>query len=277
MALIFMNLYSRCLQRSVPITALIPIDSARLEEEPLSPIDKPFKTLYLLNGFSGGSYDWLINAQLAQISTRYNIAIILPAGENKFYVDNAATGEGFGRYIGEELVEQTRRLFPLSHNREDTFIGGMSMGGYGALRNGIRYADTFGFVVALSSGIVDDKFYQDRQERIDKLGEFAKYFGYANSLQYLDSIFGGESSIPGSDNDLKHLVLNRKSKQQQLPRIYMACGTEDLMLSANHRYRDFLLQENVDFIFEEGPGAHDFTFWGSYLQRALTTFLMMEK
>lgn len=63
----------------------------------------------------------------------------MPACENKFYVDNERSHEYYSRFIGEELVDMTRRLFPLSHQREDTFIAGLSMGGYGAIVNGLKY------------------------------------------------------------------------------------------------------------------------------------------
>lgn len=56
----------------------------------------------------------------------------------------------YSTYVGKELVEVTRKLFPLSHRREDTYIAGISMGGYGALYNGMRYRHTFSKVAAIS-------------------------------------------------------------------------------------------------------------------------------
>lgn len=72
-----------------------------------------------------------------------NLAVVMPAGENAFYIDQPEMGTMHGKFIGEELVDITRRMFPLSRKREDTYIGGLSMGGFGALRNGLKYHDTF--------------------------------------------------------------------------------------------------------------------------------------
>lgn len=76
--------------------------------------------------------------------------MVMPSGDNAFYVDQPKGHNNYGEYIGQELVRLTRKMFPLSRKREDTFIGGLSMGGYGALRNGLKYSDTFGAVIALS-------------------------------------------------------------------------------------------------------------------------------
>lgn len=78
----------------------------------------------------------------------------MPSGENRFYLDDEKSGELYGEFIGKELVEFTRKLFPLSDKREDTFIAGLSMGGYGAIRNGLKYAENFGCVIGLSAALV---------------------------------------------------------------------------------------------------------------------------
>ncbi len=66
-----------------------------------------------------------------------NLAVIMPSGDNQFYIDKEDTEEYYGEYVGKELVEFTRKMFPLSEKKEDTFIAGLSMGGYGALINGL--------------------------------------------------------------------------------------------------------------------------------------------
>ena len=81
----------------------------------------------------------------------------MPDGANRFYLDNPDIGEYYGAYVGEELVEITRRMFPLSRERKDTAIGGLSMGGFGAIRNGLFYADTFGSIIGLSSALITEE------------------------------------------------------------------------------------------------------------------------
>ena len=273
MAYIHMDLYSRALQRTVSVRAFIPADKAIYESRTLPP-KKPFKTLYLLNGYFGSDIDWLAAGKLHYLATTYNIAVILPSGENKFYVDQVGTGEAFGRFIGEDLVEQTRRIFNLSDKREDTFIAGLSMGGYGALRNGLRYADTFGYVVALSPGIVDEEFL-DAQARAKAPG-FSE--SYVASPAYLTSIFGTVDRHIGSDNDIRALYDGLAKSGRRIPKLYLACGSEDmLVIGSVRKLRDWLSERNADLVYDEGPGIHDYNFWNEHIILAAENFLPTEK
>ena len=88
---------------------------------------------------------------LRRFSAEYGVAVIIPDGENSFYTDHPERCALFSSYVGDELVRVTRRMLPcLSTRREDTWIGGISMGGYGALINGLRYSDTFSKIGMLS-------------------------------------------------------------------------------------------------------------------------------
>lgn len=86
------------------------------------------KILYLLHGYTGDETDYPANTRICELSKKYGNAVILPDGDNNFYIDNDVEKRYFGKYIGEELVEYTRGLFHLSNKREDTYIGALSMG-----------------------------------------------------------------------------------------------------------------------------------------------------
>ena len=135
MALIQFTYVSNVLLRSVPVQVILPADKLSPEGEYL-PLKK-YKTLYLLNGLWGSHVDWVSGTRIQRWAEERDLAVVMPAGENSFYVDRPGFHTEYGKWIGEELVEITRRMFPLSHKREDTFIGGLSMGGFGALRNGL--------------------------------------------------------------------------------------------------------------------------------------------
>lgn len=259
MALIRMELFSQCLMRTVPITAIVPVDNVRYEGEPERPADMPYKTLILLNGLYGTHIDWVCASSVFEWAQERNLVVIMPAGENRFYVDNAATGEAYGRFIGEELVERMRRMFPLSRKREDTYICGLSMGGYGAIRNGLKYAYNFGYAAGLSTAFIQDIMGQALNESRD----------YTQTKRYYESVFGDLSKVAGSDMDCEALYLMQKKAGAELPKLYLAIGTEDFLLEPNRRYRDFLQEQKADFIYEEGPGTHDFKFWNEYLEHVL--------
>lgn len=266
MALLHIDLFSQALMRTVPVTAVIPVDNVRYEGDPVRPVDLPYKTLYLLNGIYGNNMDWICASNVMMWAQERSLAVIMPAGENHFYVDCAATGEGYGRFVGEELVEQTRRLFHLSRKREDTYIAGLSMGGYGALRNGLKYADTFGYVAGLSSGLIFDKMKNTDNSSGD----------YTQRRSYYEAIFGNLDKLEGSDKDYRALYLKAKATGN-MPRLYLACGTEDFLIEQNRNYRDFLWAQGADLTYEEGPGGHDFTFWNKYLGHVMDWLPLEEK
>lgn len=258
MALVRIEIFSKALMRTVSVTAVIPVDNVRFDHNLNFPAVKPYKTLYLLNGIYGNNTDWVCSSNVVRLAQDYNLAVIMPAGENHFYVDCAATGEAYGRFLGEELVQQMRRLFHLSDRREDTFIAGLSMGGYGAIRNGLLYNQTFGYAAGLSSG-----FILDRMLASDNSDP-----SYTKRRSYFEAIFGDLNHYVGSDKDCEALFL-RAQNQKIVPQIYLACGTEDPLIDASRKYRDFLSAHGAELFYEEGPGIHNFDFWSEYLEHVL--------
>ena len=121
MALLEVSFRSEKLKRIVNFNALIPIDNTGIPDYDKNKA-RPMKTIYLLHGYSGNHNDWLCGSRIQELSFKYNIAVFMPSGENNFYLDDEDNGELFGEFIGKELVDFTRKLFPISDRREDTFI-----------------------------------------------------------------------------------------------------------------------------------------------------------
>lgn len=266
MALLQANIFSRTLLRNTTFNAIIPADKFGFDGKSLRE-PKPFKTLYLLHGIFGNYTDWVIYSRIVPWAQNKNLAVIMPSGDNHFYIDNEKTFENYGRYIGEELVDLTRRMFKLSDKREDTYIGGLSMGGYGAVRNGLKYSDTFSHIISLSSAFTMDTINESTYDNPD----------ITKNRNYFESIFGDLSRLAGSENDYKSLVTRCLEENFPLPRFYMACGTEDFLIKENRDYHNFLLNNGVDVTYEEGPGIHDWTFWDSYMEKALNWLPLEEE
>ncbi len=253
MAYIQMNYFSKCLMRTVTINAIVPVDKEGNEK-------KKFKTLYLLHGIFGNYTDWINGTRLQRWAEDHDLAVIMPCGENKFYVDNEKTLEFHSRFVGEELVEITRQLFPLSKKREDTFIGGLSMGGYGAVINGLKYHKTFGTIIGLSSAFILDMLPLSNDDEGTE---------YLYRRCYLESIFGDFDKVKGSDKDYCALVKKIKENKGKFPDIYLACGSEDFLIKENRAYRDFLKENKVKFTYVESPGVHNWDFWDEHILKAI--------
>ena len=152
---------SHSLQRAADFHVILPYHDGYPDGNP------PYPTLYLLTGYSGNAEEILFTLPLRQMSALYGIAVVVPDGENLFYTDHPERATCMGQYAGDELVRITRRLFPcLSRDREQTYIGGISMGGYGAAVLGLHYRDTFSKQVLFSPSVEPDRLLSGEKHRL---------------------------------------------------------------------------------------------------------------
>lgn len=256
MALIQVNFMSKTLQRIVPLQVVLPVDQFFPED---GENEKPLKTLYLLHGLFGSYIDWVSGTRVRRWAEEKNLAVVMPSGDNAFYIDQPQANNLYGEFIGSELVEITRRMFPLSHEREDTFLAGLSMGGYGALRNGLKYHQTFGYIASFSGAlhILEDSGHP-KQPLLKN-----EYY-----------CFGDLNEAAKSDKNPRVLVRRLREQMAEnpdirFPKIFLSCGTEDPLITANRAFRDFLLENGADLTWYEGPGGHDWDFWDLSIQKTL--------
>ena len=249
MALIQVNYVSNALQRTVPLQVILPVD--KLTPDGRLPAPKKYKTLYLLHGWLGNCTDWVSGTRIQRWAEERDLAVVMPSGDNAFYVDSPNPVNRYGQFIGQELVEVTRRMFPLSDKREDTFIGGLSMGGFGALRNGLKYHDTFGAVICLSGAV--DILSSPKVDSDPVLGQ---------------AMFGDLDEAVRSDKNPRVLIEQLKDAPLR-PAIYLCCGTEDRLLPQSRTFRTLLEDAGFDVTYVEGPGGHNWDFWDTYIKKAL--------
>ena len=189
------------------------------------------KTLYLLHGISG----------------------------NDFYVDREATGRQYCQFAGKEAVEYTRKAFGLSSRPEDTFIGGLSMGGFGALHTALAFPETFGAAIALSSALIISKIKGMKKGVFDGIA----------STAYYEEVFGDLKKVDKTDANPEVLYDRLAAAGKKIPPIYMAIGTEDFLYEANQEFQRFLDKRGADFFYEEGPGIHNWDFWNPYIVKGV--------
>ncbi|MCF0110634.1 MAG: acetylesterase [Erysipelotrichaceae bacterium] len=259
MALIRMDFVSESLMRTVTINCIVPVDKIRTK-----PSEKPFKTLYLLHGIFGNYTDWVSGTRIQRWAEEHDLAVIMPSGENKFYVDNPRSNDNFSAFIGKELVEVTRRAFPLSHKKEDTFLAGLSMGGYGAIVNGLKYFDTFGYIAGLSSGFILDTVEHSTEE----------VTMITRRRSYYESVFGDLTKLRGSDKDYFHLA--KVCPKEKRPHVFLTCGTEDFLLDANVEYHRYLQNLGYDVTWTSDKGGHEWDYWDRHIHEVLQ-WLPLEK
>lgn len=255
MALIQVNYLSRALFRTVPVNVILPSDkiSPAGGGYQMRPGQK-FKTLYLLHGLLGNYTDWVSGTRIQRWAEAKNLAVVMPSGDNAFYIDIPLPNSNYETFIGQELPQVMRAMFPLSERREDTFIAGLSMGGYGAIRNGMKYAETFSRIAGLSSALEELK-----PGFVPVAGE--------------NRVFGDLEAARHSDRD--HLVAYAELKRRvaagevEMPEFYLACGTQDHLIDATRAFRDTLRADGVRVTYDEEPRGHDWDFWDSQIRKVL--------
>ena len=258
MALIEVNFMSKSLLRSVSFTAIIPADKVLVGEE--NPAPKTFKTLYLLHGGFGHHLDYISGTRIQRWAEEKNLAVIMPSGENQFYIDKPERDEYYGAFVGKEIVEFTRQLFPLSHKKEDTFIAGLSMGGFGALINGLKYHETFSHIGAFSPGLMNDVLAS---------GDVSQMVGGLWKEGFYENAFGDLTTITGSDRDYRYLIDALLEEEKEIPNLYMAIGQDDFLLEPTRNYHHFLEDRKVAVTYIEDEGNHEWDFWDKYLNKFL--------
>ena len=255
MALIQVNYLSKALFRTVPVNVILPSDKISFETLDYQGVPaNGYPTLYLLHGLLGNYTDWVSGTRIQRWAEDAGLAVVMPSGDNAFYIPGQAANSDYGAFVGEELPRVMRDMFPLSRRREGTFIAGLSMGGFGTLRNGMKYAETFSHLAAFSSGI---HFFDPNFE----------------SLAGEETVFGDLTEAAKTDKShyvvLEQLKARVAAGEVEAPKFWMSGGTEDSLMGVNVKFRDMLTDAGFDVTWDEEPRGHDWDFWDSQIRKVL--------
>lgn len=204
--------------------------------------------LYLLHGLSDDCTIWERRTSIERYATEKGIAVVMPEVRRSFYCDEAV-GEKYWTYVSEELPELVARTFHVSTAREDTFVAGLSMGGFGAFKLALNHPDRFAAAASLS-GALD-------LPRLD-LGD--------SSGHLFERVWNGRPRT-GTADDLVGLL--GAVDPSSVPALFLDCGTEDFLAADNRRFIDAAEQHSVDLTSRLRPGDHAWEFWDQSIQDVL--------
>ena len=250
MAFTEFHYYSETLEIDVSVNVILPETRVMAQQE-----GKPLPTLYLLHGLSDDHTHWVRQTRLEFYARKYRLAIIMPCVNRSFYTD-MKRGAKYFTFVSEELPRVMEMYFPLSSRREDRFAAGLSMGGYGAFKLGLRYPERYAAIASLSGALEMENDYHMRKMRdSDRL------------YQELLNIFGTEEEFLASDNCLTRLA--EQLDPAKAPRMYVACGTADFLFDSNEDFiRRFGEKFSIHYTTEEGA-AHTWDFWDRQIEKVL--------
>lgn len=207
------------------------------------------QVLWLLHGLGDNGSGWIRKTNLEALTKYTNLAVITPEMNRSFYM-NLKNGLPYWDYLTQEVIPEMRKLLPLSLDPKDNFVGGASMGGFGALKLAFTHPDWFSAVVPMSP-VVDltglPKMMPDYKVVLDGI----------SAQRYLEDL---AESVPAST--LKRL------------RYYYCIGDQDILKSSNDRFVKYLIDDlKLDVNYHTGTGGHDWLYWQKMLPGMLTWLL----
>lgn len=243
------ELDSRLIQRKLNFAVVLPDGYSDKQAS-----RRIYPVLYLLHGLSGRFDNWIRNADLSY-SKGLDLIIVTPEGGNGWYTDSVTVpNDKYESYIIKELIPEIDNRFRTIADRRGRMIAGLSMGGYGAIKFGLKYPGMFSLVGSFSGAL-------DAPLR----GQDSKYLRPS-----ILSVFGTDDGPVRKANDVFRLLRDMPADAvKNLPYIYLSCGTEDFLFQANRDFDALLIEKKVPHEYRELPGGHTWTFWDAQVKEFL--------
>lgn len=246
MALIRCDFKSETLGLSCSLNAILNQQALRRSATGRSPV------LYLLHGLTEDHTAWTRRSSIERYAEQYDVAVVMPAVHRSFYTD-MKTGYPYWQFISEELPALCRDLLPIATERENTFVAGLSMGGYGAFKLALSHPDRFAAAASLS-GALDLWRLSDQKDEL---------------LPEWKAVFGSPDEFLGSPNDLMALAARAAQSGQPLPALFQCCGTEDKLYGINQTFRIHCQAIGLPLHYEEETVGHEWAYWDRAIQKVL--------
>jgi S-formylglutathione hydrolase FrmB len=224
------------------------------------PMKAPCKTLWLLHGMSDDHTIWQRRTSIERYVEGLPLAVVMPAAHRSRYTD-MARGYRYWTYISEELPALCRSFFPLSGAREDNYVAGLSMGGYGAMKLGLRRPDAYAAAASLSGSL-------------DLVSRVATAEGEGKAE--LENVHGDLNAVRGSHADLFAAASDLVTSGAPRPRLFAWCGTEDFLYESNQAFRAHCQSIGLALDYSEGPGGHTWDKWDVQI-RCVLAWLGLER
>lgn len=251
------ELKSALLGRSINYRILYPIQYYKADKQ-----EKRFPVLYLLHGLTGQSSNWIDRTRVALYATHYDLFIVMVEGGNGWYTDSATVStDKYESYIVRELIPDVEKRFRVSQERGGRAVAGLSMGGYGAFKFGLKYPEMFALVASMS-GALDIASVTEKELSAPGIP--------ATTRDSIMQTFGPVNSPTRGANDIFKLVRELPSERvKALPFLYFDCGTEDFLFKDNRDFVALLVEGKIPHEYRQLPGSHNWQYWDRQINEIL--------
>lgn len=247
------QLNSKLMARQIPYRVVLPVNYSSANEKTFYPV------VYLLHGLTGHFDNWADKTKLKDYAKNYNYIIVMPEGNNGWYTDSATvSADKYESYIIQELIPEIEKKFRAKTGRENRAVAGLSMGGYGSIKFGLKYPEMFSLVGSFSGALGAASWSKEN------LGQNQ---WVASSII---TVYGNAETATRKENDIFKLVSEMPvDKIKNLPFVYLDCGTEDFLYKSNREFANLLQERRIPHEFRELPGVHNWVFWDSQISEFL--------
>ena len=226
---------------------------------PEAGVNEDTKIIYLLHGIKGNSLAWTRYTRVESYVRDYNIAVVMPEVQRSFYI-NMEYGLKYFDYVAKELPLVVKKYFNLNTTKENSYVMGLSMGGYGALKCGYTFPENYNGCASFS-GAVD-------------LGLVLQYLSVDMKEMFESEIKAVVGDEIKPENDL--FALLEAHSVEEMPNMYISCGDNDFLKLPNYKLREYLTQKNYKFKYDEWEGEHTWDFWDASFVKALKYFELIK-
>ncbi|WP_053217119.1 alpha/beta hydrolase [Virgibacillus senegalensis] len=255
MALLRCEFFSDTLRLSTSMMVILPEQTEGQIGMKNRQKDDAHPVLYLLHGFSDDETVWTRRTSIERYAADKGLAVIMPNADHSYYTD-MRFGKRYWTFLTEELPQRAHDFFHLSDKREDTFVAGLSMGGYGAFKWALNYPGKFAAAASLS-GVTDMAAHLKNARTRE-----------TTSSAPLSLVFG-QDEIKDTYEDLLWLLTYNEKNPGTKPVLYQACGTEDFLFPQNQTFREKCTQTSLSLTTDFGPGDHHWQYWDEQIKKVL--------
>ncbi len=260
MAVFHINYPSPVMNRNMAMNVLLPD-----EDKGFCDSKGKYPLLYLLHGYTDDYSRWMRMTSIERYAMELGFAVVMPEGGKSFYTD-MVSGEPYFTHLTEELPEILKKWFPITDEPEFTYIGGLSMGGYGAMKIGLTYPDRYQAVASFSGALAiaqtaNQGVPEDAEDWLKRTEKDVRL------------VFGDVDHLVGTEHDVYWLVGKLASEGLKFPDFYVSCGSEDFILEASRSFKDTMERFKVPCHYHELEGSHEWRVWDIEVERFMKWIL----
>ncbi|HEV7858049.1 MAG TPA: alpha/beta hydrolase family protein [Pyrinomonadaceae bacterium] len=247
---------SKLVGAALPYNVILPVDYA-------SPAARTtrYPVLYLLHGLAGHYSDWTSHSKLASYAAQYHLIVVTPEGNDGWYTDSPTVStDKYESYIVQELIPDVEGRYRTIAAREGRAIAGLSMGGYGALKFGVKYPQMFSFAASMSGALMAASWKESE----------LKTFPWPLVPLTVKRAFGPDDNPTHAANDLFKLFRDLPAERvPSLPYFYLDCGTEDGLLAGSRELSGIFMEKKIPHEYRQLPGKHEWPYWDQQIRDIL--------